>query len=137
LDASYAPAITRIRHQLDNWNAKDNSVPENLQLANLPVVVEQYMEDQGDDAGAIIRRISKGSTRSKPDRNNNDDKNPIGDATVRPYVDVKCPLCQSFGHHKYNCDRMALWLHLKEGSKLVDDKLRVKLHTNYADMDAK
>ena len=137
LDASYAPAITRIRHQLDNWNAKDNSVPENLQLANLPVVVEQYMEDQGDDAGAIIRRISKGSTRSKPDRNNNDDKNPTGDATVRPYVDVKCPLCQSFGHHKYNCDRMALWLHLKEGSKLVDDKLRVKLHTNYADMDAK
>jgi hypothetical protein len=102
LDASYAPAITRIRHQLDNWNAKDNSVPENLQLTNLPVLVDQYMDDQGDDAGAIIRRLSKGSHRNKPDRNNNDDKNHTADATARPYVDVKCPLCQSFGHHKYN-----------------------------------
>ena len=50
---------------------------------------------------------------------------------------MKCPLCQTYGHHKYNCDRMAIWLHLKEGSKLVDDKLRNKLHTAYAELDNK
>jgi len=31
---------------------------------------------------------------------------------------------------------MALWLHLKEGSKLVDDKLLAKLQANYAAVDA-
>jgi hypothetical protein len=32
---------------------------------------------------------------------------------------------------------MAMWLMLKENSKLVDDKLRAKLFTNYAELDLK
>ena len=32
---------------------------------------------------------------------------------------------------------MAIWLNLKEGSKLVDDKLWQKLPANYAAVDAK
>ncbi len=133
LDATYGPAITRVRNQLDNWNKKDQSIPENLQLANLPNLVEGYMEDQGD--GAVVRRFIKGNNSKKQDTD--DRPSPAVDASVRPYVDVKCPLCQSFGHHKYNCDRMALWLYLKEGSKLVDDKLKLKIHDNYANVDAK
>ena len=54
------PAIAHIRNQLDNWNGSDNSVPENLQLANLPVLADQYMEDQDDGAGAIVQYVSKG-----------------------------------------------------------------------------
>jgi hypothetical protein len=137
LDATYAPAIARIRNQLDNWNGSDNSVPENLQLANLPVLVDQYMEDQDDGAAAVVRYVSKGHHRSKIDKSDKGDATKPTDAIARPYVDVKCPLCQSFGHHKYNCDRMALWLNLKEGSESVDDKLRIKIHANYADVDAK
>jgi hypothetical protein len=104
-----------------NWNGSDNSVPENLQLTNLPVLVDQYMEDQDDGAGAIVRYVSKGTNRSKIEKSDKVDVNTSTDVTARLYVDVKCPLCQSFGHHIYNCDRMALWLNLKEGSKSVDD----------------
>ena len=32
---------------------------------------------------------------------------------------------------------MAIWLHLKEGAKLVDDKMRKLLLTNYAKVNAK
>jgi hypothetical protein len=34
-------------------------------------------------------------------------------------------------------DIMALWLHLKAGSKLLDEKLRLKILANYAELDAK
>jgi hypothetical protein len=54
-----------------------------------------------------------------------------------PYLDVKCPLCLTFGHPKQHCDHMAIWLILKENSKLVDDKFRQKLLANYAAVDAK
>jgi len=137
LDATYAPAIARIHNQLDNWNGSDNSVPENLQLTNLPVLIHHYMEDQDDGASAIVRYVSKGTNHSKIEKSAKADANTLTDVTARPYVDVKCPLCQSFGHHIYNCDRMALWINLKEGSKSVDDKLRQKLQTNDADVDAK
>jgi hypothetical protein len=53
------------------------------------------------------------------------------------YVDVKYTLCQPFRHPTHNCDRMAIWLILKEASTLVDDKLRTKLLSNYAAADAK
>jgi hypothetical protein len=32
---------------------------------------------------------------------------------------------------------MALWLNLQQGSKSVDDKLRMKIQANYAAVDAK
>jgi hypothetical protein len=47
LDMSFAPAITRIQVQLDNWNTEDLQPPEYLQLANLPNLIEQYMEESG------------------------------------------------------------------------------------------
>jgi hypothetical protein len=91
------------------------------------------MDEQGD--GAVVRRMAtKGSQHHK---NASNDAGGPADTNARPSVDNKCPLCQTYGHHKYNCNQMALWLHLKEGSKLVDDKLRLKIHANYADIDAK
>jgi hypothetical protein len=132
LNSTYAPAIARIRNQLDNWDPKDTSLPENLQLANLPNLIEKYMEEQGD--GVVIRRVAKVNHRNK---STNDDVTPQTDTTARPYVDIKCSLCNSFGHANTNCDRMALWLHLKAGSKLLDEKLRLKILANYAELDAK
>jgi hypothetical protein len=132
LNSTYAPAIARIRNQFDNWDPKDTSLPENLQLANLPNLIEKYMEEQGD--GAVIRRTAKGNHRNK---STNDDVTPQTDTTARPYADIKCSLCNSFGHANTNCDRMALWLHLKAGSKLLYEKLQLKILANYAELDAK
>jgi hypothetical protein len=132
LDQSYHPAIKRIRNQMDSWKPSDPNVPDTLILANLPNNVEKYMEEDGKQAA--IRRIGKGY--------NNRTKDTVGqtlktDDLNRQYVDVKCPLCNTFGHRQPNCDRMAMWLMLKENSKLVDDKLRAKLFTNYAELDLK
>jgi len=138
LDRSYAPAINRIRAQLDNWKTEDLLPPENLQLSNLPNLVEHYMEEDAENSGtAIVRRFTQG--KKTHSHNNGGTRETPKDAkaidVVRPYIDAKCPLCQSYGHNKYNCDRMALWLILKEGSKLVDDKLLAKLKANYAAVD--
>jgi hypothetical protein len=132
LDQSYLPAIKRIRHQMDSWKPSDPNVPEPLILANLPNNVEKYMEEDGKQA--IIRRIGKSHSNRNKD---NKGSPPKSDDLTRQYIDVKCPLCQTFGHRPPNCDRMAMWLTLKEGAKLVDDKLRVKLLANYADIDSK
>jgi len=135
LDSSYAAAIKRIRGQMDGWKRSDPTVPDNLVLANLPNLIEKYLEDdETDGSHAIIRRIGKGNNNRV--RNDNDNANKP-DVNVRNYVDIKCPLCQTYGHNQYNCDRMAIWLHLKDGSKLVDDKLRTKLYTAYAELDNK
>ena len=125
LDPSYKPAIKRIRSQMDSWKLNDPVVPDNLILANLPNLVDRYMEEDGGTA--IVRRTEKEQLDTKPK----------SEDAGRNYVDVLCPLCKTHGHVKYNCDRMAIWLNLKEGSQLVDDKLRKKLLTNYAAVDAK
>jgi len=135
LDTSFAPAISRIRTQLDNWKPEECQPPENLQLANIPNLIDQYMEESG--AGdAVIRRFTQGP-KSPTQHAELDKKKSESTTEARLYVDTKCLLCQSFGHAKSNCDRMAIWLNLKEGSKLVDDKLRQKLLANYATVDAK
>jgi len=133
LDVSFAPAISRIRTQLDNWKTEDALPPENLQLANIPNLIDQYMEESGA-ADAVIRRFTQKPSSQRPQQETSKD-GPTNE--MCSYVDMKCPLCQSFGHQTYNCDRMAVWLNLKEGSKLVDEKLRRKLQANYAEIDAK
>jgi len=135
LDSSYNAAIKRIRSQMDGWQASDPNVPEKLVLANLPNLVEKYLEDEdADGTKAIVRRMGNGKN---PRSNKDGDNANKPDDNGRQYVDIKCPLCQTYGHHKSNCDHMAIWLNLKEGSKLVDDKLRAKLQTAYAELDNK
>jgi hypothetical protein len=135
LDPSYQPAISRIRRQMDNWSASDDTIPDVLTLSNLPNLIEKYLDEEGGHP--VINRL---------DRRN--DRRPRGDGGVsrdllkqdedaRSYVDTKCNFCQTYGHLKHNCDRMALWLHLKDASKQVDDKMRAKLHANYAAADTK
>jgi hypothetical protein len=65
------------------------------------------------------------------------DRNTETADNTRKYIDTQCPLCKSYGHPKYQCDRMALYLHLQDGAKLLDDKLKMKIQANYADVDAK
>jgi hypothetical protein len=135
LDSTYNAAIKRIRSQMDGWKASNPNVPDNLVLANLPNLVEKYLEeDETEGTQAIVRRFGKSNNARSQ---NSDDSAQTSDLNVRQYVDTKCPLCQTYGHHKYNCDRMAIWLHLKEGAKLVDDKLKTKLHIAYAELDNK
>jgi hypothetical protein len=50
------------------------------------------------------------------------------------YVDIQCPRCQTHSHLQSQCDRMAIWLHLKECAWLVDDKLCKTLLANYANI---
>jgi hypothetical protein len=122
LDQLYYPAIKRIRNQMDDWKPSDPNVPDTLILANLPNNVEKYMEEDGNQA--IVRRVGKG----KPHRSTDNARSaPKLDDNHRQYVDVKCPLYQTYGHPLQRCDLMALWLHLKDGIKLVDDYLETML----------
>lgn len=127
LEASYAPAVARIRRQLDGWSTSNPTVPENLALEKLPNLIEKYLEEE---PGAVIRRV--GGKPATHREGASPSKSSGAPSDQRTYVDVQCPLCQTYGHYKYNCDKMAAWLHLKDGTKLVDDKLRAKLLANYA-----
>jgi hypothetical protein len=119
---TYNSAITRIRQQMDSWQPNDQEGPDLLKLPKLPNLVEKYTEDAGSTA--VIHRFER-----RPNDTKHKEK-PVGkrldDPDRREYVDILCPLCQTHGHPKQHCDRMALWLLLKDASKNVDDKLRNK-----------
>ena len=136
LDLHYHAAISRIRRIMDTWPINEQSVPETLQLANLPNLVEKYMEEE--TGVATIHRVQHQNRQGERHNRRGEIMQPDGrpDDTNRKFVDVKCPLCQSYGHLKTQCDRMAIWLNLKDASRLVDDKLRKTLSTNYANVDA-
>jgi hypothetical protein len=129
LGSEYQVAATRIRHLMDGWPATETTVPDNLKLEKLPNLVEKYMEEAGK---AIVRRVQfrRNKEASRPE------KQPNEDSQLRKYVDILCPLCQCYGHPKTHCDRMAVWLHLKEKSKLVDEKLRAIIFANFAKVNA-
>jgi hypothetical protein len=101
LDTSFAPAISRIRIQLDNWNTETVQPPENLQLANLPNLIEQYMEDNGA-TDAVIRRFIQ-RPKPYPARITQDTNKEEANNDKHPYVDIKYPLCLTFGHPKQHC----------------------------------
>jgi hypothetical protein len=37
-----------------------------------------------------------------------------------------------FGHLKYNCDKMAIYLNLRDNENKVDEKLKAKLQANFS-----
>lgn len=131
LDANYHPAISRIRGIMDGWPVTETRVPETLQFENLPDLVDQYMEESGTLPTIHRMQFNRGDRGDKSHR----EGTPKLDATARKWIDVQCPLCLSYGHTKTQCDRMAVWLNLKEGSKMVDEKLRGVLSKNYAKVD--
>jgi len=134
LGDQYHAAIARARQLMDGRHANDNTVPEILELPNLPNLIEKYMEEHGGKP--TVRRIQGRQPRHQ--HNPHTDKQTLikSEASTRKFLDVKCPLCQSYGHHKTQCDRMAIWLNLKAASKTVDDKLRATIATNYAKIEA-
>jgi hypothetical protein len=130
LDPTYSKAANRLRALMDNWELHDEHGPENLRFSKLPNLVEKYMGIEGDNP--VIHRIQhKGEKRSghQKQAGHGQDK---PDINTRPYVDIQCLLCQSYGHPQTQCDRMALWLLLKDAATRVDDKLRKTLLVNYA-----
>mmetsp|Transcript_10383 Transcript_10383/g.14954 ORF Transcript_10383/g.14954 Transcript_10383/m.14954 type:complete len:1057 (-) Transcript_10383:6976-10146(-) len=129
LDSQYQIAISRIRGIMDAWPTTETKVPEILQLENLPTQVEKYLEENGGKA--IVRRV-----QFKRGNSQREETARVDAALSRKYVDIQCPLCQSYGHPKTQCDRMALWMNLKDASKIVDEKLRAILSKNYAKIDA-
>ena len=134
MDAQYKFAIGKLRGRMKLWSTTDPNIPEGLEMDNLPNMVDEYMEE--DDTTPVIHRFErKGGRHDKDDKPR--DKHVDTDNTLRKYVDIQCPLCKSHGHQKYQCDRMAIFLNLQEGIKLVDDKLKTKLQSNFADLDAK
>ena len=135
LDGAYQPAISRIRTQMDLWNVSDERVPDLLQLANLPNLIERYLEEEG--APAIINR-AEFRPKGNDSRNHKEIKRgKQNTGNNREYVDEQCGFCHTYGHPKHLCDRMTVWLHLKEESKNVDDKMKTRLQANYAEVDAK
>ncbi len=116
---------------MDGRDATDPTVPEKLQFNNLPNQIEKFMEEEGEST-AIVRRVQY-------NRSNNPREKPLGikaEVNIRKFLDVKCPLCQAYGHNKGQCDRMAIWLNLKDAFKSVDEKLRAQITTNFAKVDA-
>jgi hypothetical protein len=107
LDSTYGYAIKRIKGLMDTWNIKDTNVPDNLRMENLPIKVDDYMEE---DAGTpVIHRIEKQSGgkyyHERKHRDQLQDNEKPSDDQRRQYIDSQCPLCKSFGHPKQHCDR--------------------------------
>jgi hypothetical protein len=128
LDSQYQVAISRIRSIMDGWPATDSNVPDILQFENLPTLIEKYLEEAGGKPIVHRAQFKRGNPGCE--------EGPKVDTMIRNYVDIQCPLCLTYGHPKTQCDRMAIWLHLKDGSKMVDDKLRAILFKNYAKIDS-
>lgn len=134
LDPSYAPAVRRSRHIMDTWGPNDTKVPDILELSTLPNTIEKYMEEDG--GVPVIRTMrnrnvgNRNSATRHPRLNtsNSDGKKPES----RNFFDVRCDLCNMFGHVKYDCDRMATYLTLKDNEKKVDDKLQAKIQVNFS-----
>jgi hypothetical protein len=139
LDPTYQVAISKLKGRMITWSQNDPCIPEGLELDNLPILVDEYMEEE--NGVPVIHRFEhkKGNNRAyrEPTADKSRDKKTETDEGHRKYVDTQCQLCQSYGHLKYQCDRMALYLNLQEGVKLLDDKLKMKIQSNYADLDAK
>jgi len=133
LDSTYQPAIKRIRQQMDNWSSTDPVVPEVLEFSGLPNQIEQYLTAEG--VTPTIHRLADRNNRRKYGDRGTQRGTGKQEADNLQYVDVKCDLCQCYDHPKHSCYRMALWLHLKDSSKLVDEKLRAKLNANYTAID--
>jgi hypothetical protein len=141
LDSSYEYAIKRVKGLMDSWDISDTKVPDNLKKENLPLKIDQYMEEDGGKP--VIHRIEKknggpkNNFRERGYRDKSQDDPKDQDDQQRQYVDSQCPLCKSYGHSKHQCDRMAVWLNLKEGSQQLDERFKSKLLANYASVDAK
>ena len=135
LDSSYTAGVTKVRSLMESWKATDTQVPDALQLAKLPKLIQKTMED--DDNGPVIRTIrdqptggQKGFPRRSDDRGNGDKESLHKD--THKYVDVRCPLCLMFGHSKYDCDKMTIYLALKANETKLDEKLKSKIQSNFA-----
>lgn len=141
LDSTYKYAVKRIKSLMDTWDITDTRVPDNLQLENLPIKVDQYMEEDGNVP--TVHRLNrnnggpKNNYRERTTRDTTQDADKHTDDQQRKYVDSQCPLCKSYGHQKHQCDRMAVWLNLKEGAQQLDERFKTKLLANYAEVDAK
>ena len=136
LDSSYVSAINRIRRNMDTWDPNDSDVPAILDLSSLPNTIEKYMEEDG---APVIRTLR--NTRSRGERRDlHRGQRPSGTngnqgalkADSRKYIDVKCDLCNMYGHIKYDCDKMAVYLSLKDNEKKVDEKLKAKIQANFS-----
>jgi len=150
LDPTYEVAISKVRSHMENWQVNDPIVPDNLQFDNLPNKIEKYMEESGgkpvihrfnsnqymEETGEpIINRFERRNDARKEKGAKTDNTGTTGDD--RKYVDTQCPLCQTYGHLKHQCDRMALYYHLQDATKVVDEKLKGKILANFAAVDAK
>jgi hypothetical protein len=139
-NVTYNSAITRIRQQMDSWKPTDNEGPDLLKLPKLPNLIEKYIEEAGNNHAVIHRAEHRVNNNNHKDTQGHLNKH-IGtrktDDECREYVDILCPLCHTHGHPQQHCDRMALWLHLKEAAKALNEKLRAKLIANYTVQDNK
>ena len=133
LDRTYEYAISKVRGHLESWQVSDPIVPDNLKFENLPNKIDKYMEEVG--GLPVIHRFERRGVARK-DKTDKTDHH-ANEESSRQYVDAKCPLCQTHGHTKYQCDRMAIHLHLIEAAKMVDEKLKTKIIANFAEVDAK
>ena len=134
LAGTYEYAISKVRGHLESWKVSDPIVPDHLKFKNLPNKIDKYMEDVGGGVPTMHRFERRGATRNeKTDKKDHH----VNEDNIRQYVDAKCPLCQTHGHTKYQCDRMAIHLHLLDAAKLVDEKLKTKIIANFAEVDAK
>ena len=69
MDPSYAVAIDKIRTRMKSWSVNDPSVLDDLEMDNLPILVDEYMEEAGTTP--VIHRFERktdGRRDSKEDK---------------------------------------------------------------------
>ncbi len=125
LDSSYATAISQIRQQLRTWRDDETKPPPDLCITSLARTIECIMQEESNIP--TIRVAARHRPISPP---KNKHPKAITD-TTRQYVDIQCTFCKSYGHKKFNCDKMSQFLILQEMVPQVDEKMKTKLMNNY------
>jgi hypothetical protein len=108
------------------WKKEEYEPPDDLRITSLASTVEKIMQEEEGIPVVRVANHQQGiqKQRIKPTK-------PSKEGT-RPYVDIQCSFCKTYGHKKLNCDKMSLWLTLQDNSHQIDEKMRSKLLDNYA-----
>ncbi len=126
LDPSYTPAIQELRRQMRTWKKHDPEPPDDLKLQSIASTVERIMQE--DVCTPIIRTTIRPQPSSR--LKSRTTKPSVTDNT-RPYIDIQCSYCKMYGHKKASCDKMSLWLTLRDTSQHIDDKTKTRLIETY------
>jgi len=126
LDPTYEFAINRMQQHMMTWKKDDPTPPDDLQIPVLACTVEKIMMEV--TGSPTVRAFTRQSLAKNPPTQ---ERSEHKQQRTRQYVDIQCSFCNAYGHKKYNCENMAIWLLLNDTSKHLDEKQKSKLIDQY------